>query len=491
MFERSKDCSCTFFKEGVDSKYTICISSACSKHFVGRKYAAENISQFETILKVGLPIASASTNLFTGQEINSTNTKSLSLELFPKIFPNIEIQKENFSFMGYKNPNGGYATRKNILIISTVSCVNSTVTRFRRYLESLITSGEIKINDIKILELKHSSGCGHVADEIDVKSISNLISGHIKNPNCFGCVIFSLGCEDNQYSPPDDIKDKVWSLSKRQDFQSEEKEFSNIIESMKEKITSVNQISRERFPLSNLKIALQCGGSDGLSGITANPLVGALSDFFNFNGGTTVLAETPEISGCRDWIMSRIKSDKAKKKLINIFNYWDQKSPDFIANPAPGNFKGGILNIFEKSLGSALKGGFSEIKKVLNYGEFDNKKVKGLTFMDSPGYDPCSITGQVSSGANLIIFTTGRGSNYENEFVPTIKVASNKHISVFGSEYIDFDASDFANAEKRNKLLNSLVNQTLEIASGKKTKGEKLGGVGEIGFVPWQRGSTV
>ena len=111
--------------------------------------------------------------------------------------------------------------------------------------------------------------------------------------------------------------------------------------------------------------------------------------------------------------------------------------------------------------------------------------------MDSPGYDPCSITGQVSSGANLIIFTTGRGSNYENEFVPTIKVASNKHISVFGSEYIDFDASDFANAEKRNKLLNSLVNQTLEIASGKKTKGEKLGGVGEIGFVPWQRGSTV
>jgi altronate dehydratase len=481
------DCRCTLQNFSEDGEYLVCTDAVCKKHVEGCKYAINTIEKGRYIYKSGVPIAKTIRSITPGEWINSDNTKPLRYEnktIELDAVTRIRIDHENNSFMGYKNPHGGVATRKKILIIGTVCCVNQTIRRLNKFLVKKLNN----LGDLEILPLTHLSGCGHVAGGIDVETLGRLIDGHIRNPNCFGAVVIGLGCEDIQYNSVYTSSDKIIHLSNRQSFESEKEEFNKIYKVIRDKVSEVVAIQRTSFDIANLVIGLQCGGSDGLSGVTANPLLGSLTDAVCENGGSAILSETPELSGCREWCIKRTVTD-ARSKFSEIFSYWDREFSDHESNPAPGNLQGGILNVFEKSLGSVLKGGRGEISDVISYG--DPIRCSGLTFMDSPGYDPCSITGQVSAGANVIIFTTGRGSNYDNGLVPVIKISSNRATYESGNEYIDFDASDYMNIPKRENLLSSLMAIVLKTCSGElRTKSEILG-VEDVVFVPWQRGTTV
>lgn len=477
-------CNCQLYNFDENENYEVCLKSECETHIVGCKYARFDIPDGSYILKNRVRIAQTKGDISHGELISYMNTIPLRLEATSLNQPKAEMIATEFNtFLGYKNPWGGVATRKKIVIISGVSCVNHTISRLSSYLK-----GNISIDEVDIVSLKHSVGCGHVAGELDIKTLQLLIDGHLRNPNCFGAIFVGLGCEDNQYVPPEDLKSKIIHSSVRQEFESEAEEFCLITSKVDIFWKSLPAISREEFDISNLVIALQCGGSDGLSGMSSNPLLGCAVDYFVSKGARAILAETPEVSGCREWFLARTLESE-RDKLKEIFDFWSKDNPVYEANPAPGNLKGGLLNIFEKSLGAVSKGGCTPIEQVLNYGEPIQRQA-GLCFMDSPGYDPCSITGQISSGANLVVFTTGRGSNYDNGLVPVIKISSNKELADKGREYIDLDASDFLDRGKRDATVRSLIRLIIDIASGITTKSESFY-LDEIAFVMWQRGSTV
>jgi len=266
-----------------------------------------------------------------------------------------------------------------------------------------------------------------------------------------------------------------------------------IVAKVRELLPQVNKARREECPASALKIALQCGGSDGFSGITANPALGAASDLIVALGGTAILAETPEIYGAEQLLLRRAANREVADKLIERIRWWEQytamNNSSMDNNPSPGNKAGGLTTILEKSLGAAAKGGTTPLTDVLAYGEVS--KTPGFAFMDSPGYDPASVTGQIATGAQIVVFTTGRGSAFGSKPAPTIKVATNDALYTSMTDDMDINCGDIVSkavpvTEKGQEILDMI----LRVASGEKTKSEALN-LGDNEFVPWQIGCVM
>ena len=342
--------------------------------------------------------------------------------------------------------------------------------------------------------LKHSSGCGMNTSGYAMSVFNRTIEGFKIHPNFGKVFVIGLGCECAQISlyNNDQEKRNIEYLNIQDEGGTNEiitKVTSRIINQLNE----INSISRTNIPISELTVALQCGGSDSYSGITANPALGFASDMIIDHGGTTLLSETPEIYGAEHLLFEKSSNEKNIEKLNKQIEWWKKyvasNDSTLDNNPSPGNKKGGLTTILEKSLGAVSKAGNRNMVDVLDYAE--QVKTKGFNFMNSPGYDPVSVTGQVASGANVICFTTGRGSCFGFKPTPSIKIATNTNMYNKLSEDMDINAGEMLtkgqSLEEKGREIYDLL---LDVASGKQSKSEAQG-LGDYEFVPWQIGATM
>lgn len=458
---------------------------------VGKKYALTAIKEGDKIFKLGNQIGNALQDINVFEEVNEFNVGISDTHNYDFKFQGIDFENHNGleeQFYGYGNGAYGVATRKCLLVISLVSCANSAVRIIEEELNHL---KEIKEGDINVIPIIHSNGCGHNGQDLNLEVLQRLIEGYILNANCFGAIIIGLGCESNNFLESSDSLKKVIYRNTIQNFSSFQDLSLDVIKEVSSKLDKIASIKRKKFGLEHLKVALQCGGSDGLSGITANPVLGGAIDLLINKNGSAILSETPETFGAHDNFINRINTDANKKKFIQIVDRWEQglNLINIENNPSTGNKEGGLSNIYEKSLGAVQKGGSSSILEILEFGEKSTIHT-GLTFMDSPGYDPCSLTGQIASGANMICFTTGRGSSYDNSFLPVIKISSNKGMFERMSMFMDFDASGVLEGSSYEKVSKELYSEIVNYASGKETINENEK-IKTSEFIPWNRGGMV
>ena len=399
------------------------------------------------------------------------------------------------SFQGYLRANGRVGTRNYIGVLTSVNC-SATAARFiAEAVEDRILADYPHVDGV--VALTHSTGCGMAGAGDGYDNLQRVLWGHARHPNFAGIVLVGLGCEVNQI----DFLLEAYGLERGPFLQT-----MNIQETgglrrtvergrdlIREMLPEADRARRQPVAASELTVALQCGGSDGYSGITANPALGAAVDNLVRHGGTGVLAETPEIYGAEHLLTRRAVDERTGQKLIERIRWWEdyteRNGGEMNNNPSPGNKAGGLTTILEKSLGAAAKGGTTNLAGVYRYGEPIDRK--GFVFMDSPGYDPCSITGQVASGANLVCFTTGRGSVYGNKPVPSIKLATNTEMYRRLEEDMDINCGTITDgAASVQQVGSEIFDKFLAVASGEATKSEAQG-LGTAEFIPWQVGAVM
>jgi altronate hydrolase len=393
-------------------------------------------------------------------------------------------------------PNAGrIATRNYIGILSTVNC-SATVARgiadhFTR--ERLAEFANVD----GVVALTHGSGCGMDTRGDGMKILRRTLGGYAKHPNFAGVLIIGLGCEANQISALLGAEALTESPLLRtfsiQDTGGTAKTIAMGVGMIREMLPIANQVMRQPVPASHIIVGLQCGGSDGYSGITANPSLGAAVDLLVRHGGTAILSETPEVYGAEHLLTRRAVSREVGEKLVARIKWWEdyteREKGEMNNNPSPGNKAGGLTTILEKSLGAVAKGGTTNLVDVVEYAE--EVKAKGFVYMDTPGYDPVSATGQVAGGANLIVFTTGRGSAYGCAPAPSLKLSTNTALWVRQEEDMDLNAGTIVDGtESVADVGEKLFGMMLAACSGKKTKSE-LHGYGQSEFIPWYLGAVM
>ncbi len=406
----------------------------------------------------------------------------------------IPLEKRR-TFQGYRRANGRAGTRNYIGILTSVNC-SASVARFIG--EAVVKSG--LLNDYPnvdgVVPLVHGTGCGMAAKGEGYDILQRTAWGYATNPNVGAVLLVGLGCEVFQIAEMKKAYDIAESATFRsmniQDSGGTKKTIEAGLAAIKEMLPTVNAVKREAIPASELMLALQCGGSDGYSGITANPALGAAVDLLVDQGGTAILSETPEIYGAEHLLTRRAESREIGEKLIGIIKWWEayttKHSGSMDNNPSPGNKAGGLTTILEKSLGAAAKGGTRTLRGVYHYAE--RVDAKGFVFMDTPGYDPVSATGQVAGGANVLCFTTGRGSAYGCKPTPSIKLATNSDIYKRMPDDMDINCGDIVDGVTVQAKGQEIFEKILAVASGEKSKSEALG-YGDNEFVPWQIGATM
>ena len=351
------------------------------------------------------------------------------------------------TFMGYRRANGQVGTRNYIAVCATVNC---SATVIRRAAEQVMSSGILRDypNVDGVVAFAHGTGCGMAASGPGFDNLQRVLWGHATHPNVGAAVFVGLGCEVMQVAR---MKSAFGSSGAErfhgltiQDTGGTTKTIARIVEQIHALLPEVNAISREPIPASELKVALECGGSDGFSGITANPALGVASDLLVGLGGTAILAETPEIYGAEQLLLRRAVSPEVAEKLIERIRWWEHYTAinggSMDNNPSPGNKAGGLTTILEKSLGAAAKGGSTPLTDVFQYAE--QVTTPGFVFMDTPGYDPVATTGQIAGGAQVVVFTTGRGSAFGSKPAPTIKVATNDRLYAQMPDDMDINCGD-------------------------------------------------
>jgi altronate hydrolase len=379
--------------------------------------------------------------------------------------------------------------------------VNCSATVVRRAADQINTSGLLDDfpNIDGVVAFAHGTGCAMAMNSPGFSNLQRVLWGHATHANVGAAVFVGLGCEVMQVARMKAQFDESREGGQRfhgltiQDTGGTTKTIARIVEMVSELLPEVNRVSREAIPASELKLALQCGGSDGFSGITANPALGAASDLLVGMGGTAILAETPEIYGAEQLLLRRAASDEVAAKLIERIEWWEKYTAinggSMDNNPSPGNKAGGLTTILEKSLGAAAKGGTTPLTDVLQYAEIS--ATPGFAFMDSPGYDPASVTGQIASGCQVVCFTTGRGSAFGSKPAPTIKLATNDRVYRAMTDDMDINCGDIitsgASIEAKGAEILEMV---LRVASGEQSKSEALG-LGDNEFVPWQIGAVM
>jgi altronate hydrolase len=464
----------------------------------GHKIAARLIRQGEAILKYNVTIGFAAADIPAGTYVHSHNVTFREFDrdyawgqdyVETPVLP----QAEQAKFMGYVRSDGQVGTRNFIGILSTVNCSATVVHKVAEWFT------EERLKDFPnidgVVGLSHGLGCGMEMSGEPMDLLRRTIGGYAKHPNFAGVLIIGLGCERNQLSGLM-AHEKLEANPRLQTFVMQEnggtrKTIEAAVEAVKKMLPAANDVQRVPVSARHLKIGLQCGGSDGFSSITANPALGGAMDILVRHGGTAILSETPEIYGVEHTLTRRAVSRAVGEKLIERIRWWKEEySPgrDVQINGAvsPGNQVGGLANIFEKSLGSSMKGGTTGLMEVYRYAE--PVKQNGFVFMDTPGFDPCSATGQIAGGANMILFTTGRGSMFGAKPVPSIKLATNTPMYNRLTEDMDFNCGTILDGtQTMPQAAEGIFQLMLKVASGERSKSELLD-LGNHEFVPWNIG---
>lgn len=441
----------------------------------GHKIATKDIQKGENVIKYGYPIGHATEDIKKGQWIHSHNLKTnLAGTMEYSYNPKKNIIKkheDNRTFMGFKRDNGDVGIRNELWIIPTVGCVNGIaeliINRFKNEVNPQSIDG--------IHVFKHNYGCSQLGD--DHKNTRTILANLVKHPNAGGVLVLGLGCENNTI---DEFKEALGQYdNNRTRFLITQKvgnEIEEGVKLLKELYEEMKDDRREEVPISELKIGLKCGGSDGFSGITANPLLGEFSDYLVSQGGTTILTEVPEMFGAETILMERAESLPVFEKTVHLINdfkeYFIEHNQPVYENPSPGNKEGGITTLEEKSLGCTQKGGKSQVVDVLKYGDIVKKK--GLNLLNAPGNDLVASTALGASGCHMVLFTTGRGTPF-GSFVPTMKISTNTPIYELKNHWIDFNAGVLLEDKPMDELLNEFVDYVIGVANGEYVNNEKNG----------------
>jgi len=453
----------------------------------GHKIATRAAAAEEDILKYGWPIGRARIDIAIGDHVHVHNvaTKLSGVGEYvwtPSDAPAL-AQPDDRTFLGYRRANGRVGTRNEIWVLCTVGCVANTARRIAEKANARFagrTDG--------VFAFPHPFGCSQLGD--DLIHTRKLIAALAAHPNAGGILILGLGCENNQLqalleSAPDIDPARLRSFTT----QMVDDELEDGIAAIEDLIALVEQDVRAPCPISDLVVGLKCGGSDGFSGITANPLVGRIADKVSDAGGTPVLTEIPEIFGAEQMLLTRASSQQVFDNALGVIDdfkrYFIDNHQPIHENPSPGNIAGGITTLEEKSLGAVQKGGRSPLVNVLRYGE--RVGPHGLTLLEAPGNDAVSSTALTAAGATVILFTTGRGTPLGFP-APTLKIASNSALAARKPGWIDFDAGEVLDGKTMDQAANELMDLVVETASGKTTKAE-INGEREIAI--WKQGVTL
>ena len=466
----------------------------------GHKIATRAVAAGEPLRKYGQVIGFATEAIEPGRHVHVQNCEFRTFERDYAACSGAKAtdyvpEAERATFQGIRRADGRAATRNYLGVLASVNC-SATAARYiaRAFDEEALADYP---NVDGVVACVHSTGCGMADTGEGYANLQRTLWGFARHANFGGVLLAGLGCEVNQI----DFLLEAYGIERGPRFRTmtiqetggTRKTVERGIAMLREMLPEANKVERQPVPAGELTLALQCGGSDGYSGITANPALGAAVDLLVRHGGTAVLSETPEIYGAEHLLTRRAVSPEVADKLIERIRWWEdytaRNGGQMDNNPTPGNKQGGLTTILEKSLGAAAKGGTTDLCGVYRYAEPID--AKGFVFMDSPGYDPCSITGQVASGANVVCFTTGRGSVYGCKPAPSIKLATNTPMYRRMDEDMDINCGAVIDegasiAEMGEKIFQRL----LEVASGSPTKSEALG-FGDDEFVPWQIGAVM
>ncbi len=440
----------------------------------GHKFSLCDIPAGGAVIKYGAPIGAAKEDIRKGSWIHTHNMKTglgdvLTYTYQPRRAAKLTSDKSHV-FQGFKRPDGRAGVRNEIWIIPTVGCVNNVASAIEKRAQAYL-AGSVD----SILAFSHPYGCSQMGE--DQENTRRILADLINHPNAGGVLVLGLGCENSNI---DILKEYIGEYDEnRVKFlvcQESEDEIQDGLELVKELTNYAGAFTREPIPCSELIIGMKCGGSDGLSGITANPAVGAFSDLLIANGGTTILTEVPEMFGAETLLMNRCENEELFEqtvKLINDFkNYFTSHNQTIYENPSPGNKKGGISSLEDKSLGCTQKSGSAPVRGVLSYGE--PVAVHGLNLLSAPGNDLVASTALAASGAHIVLFTTGRGTPFASP-VPTVKISSNSALYEHKKGWIDFNCGTLVDGKPLKELGEELFQYVLDVASGKKVKAEEAG----------------
>ena len=447
----------------------------CSEILQGHKFALKKIAKNQDIIKYGYPIGFALNDITEGEHIHHHNTKTkleglLNYTYSPQ-HEEINISQRNLTFLGYRRKNGDAGIRNEIWIVPTVGCVNGIGETMLQTIKSEV--GKLEVDSIEIF--KHNYGCSQLGD--DHENTMKILRNIILHPNTGGVLVLGLGCENNQ---PDKLREFLGDFDEsRIKFlvaQKVQNELEEGLEILRGLYNNARNDKREAIPISDLKIGLKCGGSDGLSGITANPLLGAFSDLLVSQGGTTVLTEVPEMFGAETILMNRCENKTVFDKTVHLINdfkeYFIKNNQPVYENPSPGNKAGGISTLEEKSLGCTQKCGKAVVRDVLMYG--DRITINGLNLLSAPGNDLVATTTLGAAGCQMVLFTTGRGTPF-GSFVPTLKISTNSELFHNKPHWIDFNAGEIAENTSMNEVCEKFIHYVIDVASGKKVNNELKG----------------
>lgn len=440
----------------------------------GHKIAIKNINKGENIVKYGLPIGYALEDIKIGSWVHTHNTKTnlkdLNTYSYTPKFIDRKLDLEDIKVNVYKRKNGDVGVRNELWIVPTVGCVNGIAQRIKDAF--LAEVGELEIDNINVLT--HNYGCSQLGeDHINTRII---LQNTVKHPNAGGVLVLGLGCENNQVA---DFKKTLGEYDGErvkflisQDVDDEIEIGKNILLDL---YNQMKNDKREEVSISAINFGLECGGSDGLSGITANPMLGYFSDYIISLGGTTVLTEVPEMFGAETLLMERCKDEETFEKCVHMINdfkeYFIRNGQEIYENPSPGNKKGGITTLEDKSLGCTQKSGTSKVIDVLKYGEV--LKEKGLNLLSAPGNDLVATTALAAAKCHLVLFTTGRGNPYGG-YVPTVKISTNTQLYEKKRKWIDFNAGRIVTENMSfEEITKEFIDYIVSVINGEKTNNEK------------------
>jgi altronate hydrolase len=462
----------------------------------GHKIAARRIARGEPILKYATTIGFAAADVEAGAWVHSHNVEFREYDrdyahasAYRPVEPVPEAARA--TFMGIVREDGRVATRNYVGVLATVNCSATVVHRIAAWFTPERLADYPNIDGV--VAFAHGTGCGMEMTGEPMDLLRRTMTGYASHPNLAAALVIGLGCERNQVSKLGLHEGPRLKTFVMQDTGGTTKTIEAGIAAVRDLLADANRVERRPVPASHLTVGLQCGGSDGFSSITANPALGAAMDILVRHGGTAILSETPEIYGVEHTLTRRARSREVGEKLVERIRWWKDvytvgRDTQINGNVSPGNHAGGLANIFEKSLGSSMKGGTGPLMEVYRYAE--PVLQKGLVFMDTPGFDPTSATGQIAGGANVIMFTTGRGSMFGAKPVPSIKLATNTPMFERLRDDMDVNCGTILDGtQSLQDCGEAIFRQLLATASGERTKSEVLG-LGDHEFVPWNIGIT-
>ena len=443
----------------------------------GHKVALQDLAEGEDVIKYGFPIGHLLTSVPEGGTIDHTNLKTnleglLDYTYEPELTEIAPASSPAF-FKGFRRKNGSAGIRNELWIIPTVGCVNGVAQNIQKLFEKEMSDYP---SIEKVIAFPHNYGCSQLGG--DHENTRNILADMVHHPNAAGVLVVALGCENNQLSSFRELVGEVdetrVKFMESQKVQGDEVEHG--LQLLREIAAAAKDDTREDIPVSELKVGLKCGGSDGFSGITANPLLGRFSDWIVSQGGTTVLTEVPEMFGAETILMARCQDKSVFDKTVRLINdfkdYFIKNDQPVYENPSPGNKAGGISTLEEKSLGCTQKSGSSVVRDVLLYGE--RLKAKGLNLLSAPGNDLVASTALAAAGCQIVLFTTGRGTPF-GTFVPTAKISTNSTLAARKPLWIDFNAGAILEGTSAEEVDAAFIDFVTRVASGEPVNNEKSG----------------